>query len=499
MEKPYGILDSTLINSWEDGFKFISESKIEYGIKNYWEFKLENTNSSINTFLINENIIVRQFIGYFTDSTVAPLIDSFDDIIAESGLQDKKFHYFVDMKEMDGMSLGFRKASLRWFLSKKEFIISSGFFNTSFLNKISIIAIKSINPDYNFNKRIFVLENIRDIFAKVELLEKDEIKKLDKDLSVLSKNELIVEIEKIKQEFNEEKINIDKEIHVIYNKLARVSWGDNLTINKSDFDYSEDVFSDLNNAILMIKTDIKDLLNRKNQLMTEAIESEKLKSALLINMSHEIRTPMNGIIGFNELLYNTDLNKEQKELAQQSINSTNQLLDIVNNILDISKLQTGMFSISPLIYDYSEIIEDSLQSNIVPIHKPNLVIRKTNSDKYKINCDKRSIVQVLNNLISNAIKFTDEGVVEVGSYLDGNDLITYVKDTGKGIKKEALDIIFDRFRHEDNEITQEFNGTGLGLAISKSFVKLHKGRIWAESEIGKGSVFYFSLPIDKNE
>ncbi|MEN8120243.1 MAG: PAS domain S-box protein [Bacteroidota bacterium] len=241
----------------------------------------------------------------------------------------------------------------------------------------------------------------------------------------------------------------------------------------------------------------------------KAVEADNLKSTFLANMSHEIRTPMNGILGFSDLLKSEDSTEEERENYIDIIHqSGNQLMNIINDILDISKIEVGQIQINEENTSVNEILK-----GIFTLFKPEvadkkdikLLIHKELTDKESvILTDGVRLRQILTNLINNAIKFTKKGFVEFGYLLihdceneyskEGACLQFYVKDTGIGIPKNKREIIFDRFRQSDESHTRKFGGTGLGLAISKGFVELLGGNIWHESAENKGSTFYFTIP-----
>ncbi|MDO9511253.1 MAG: PAS domain S-box protein [Bacteroidales bacterium] len=235
--------------------------------------------------------------------------------------------------------------------------------------------------------------------------------------------------------------------------------------------------------------------------MHKAEESDRLKSAFLANMSHEIRTPMNGIIGFSELLVTQNVGESEKQRYVQIINdNANQLLLLINDILDISKMETGLLAVS-----YAQVSSFTLLSelheffgnHILLLSKPDLNFEidwiEEESDII-LNTDLARLRQVLSNLIMNALKYTDTGYIKIGlTKMDGYARFC-VQDTGRGISKEKLDHIFERFvQAEDSDRLK--GGTGLGLTISKGLVELLGGKIWVESELTKGSNFCFTIPL----
>lgn len=256
----------------------------------------------------------------------------------------------------------------------------------------------------------------------------------------------------------------------------------------------------------------EDLIKAKEK----AEESDKLKSSFLANMSHEIRTPMNAIIGFSQLLSDSDTTDEEKRHYINLIqNSGNDLLRLIDDIIDISKIEAGQVKIFKSqyfvdnilceLYDsFSEFIKTKKsKSNLKLIYNrpegaQNIVLI-TDIDRFK---------QIIRNLVSNAIKFTDTGIIEFGFKVDYSKKYSsikfYVKDTGIGIAKDMLEVIFDSFRQANVSNTKIYGGTGLGLAITKKMVELLGGKIWVNSTPGRGSTFYFTLPyqptiISENE
>ncbi|MCG8701121.1 MAG: PAS domain S-box protein [Bacteroidales bacterium] len=232
----------------------------------------------------------------------------------------------------------------------------------------------------------------------------------------------------------------------------------------------------------------------------KAEESDKLKSAFLANMSHEIRTPMNGIVGFSEMLLRS-INSEEKKnyYAQVVVNSAKQLLTIVDDILDISRIETGQihvneeaFNLNELIMEVYDVYSPKSQAKSIAIFP----YKKLTDIGSRVYADKNKIKQVLGNLLSNAHKFTHSGSIKYGYTLKDNYLNFFVEDTGIGIPEEKQLLIFERFRQIETELTRTYGGTGLGLSISKKLVEIMGGKIWLESEENVGSTFYFTVPYN---
>ena len=240
----------------------------------------------------------------------------------------------------------------------------------------------------------------------------------------------------------------------------------------------------------------KELIEAKNK----AEESDRLKSAFLANMSHEVRTPLNSIIGFSELLADSYFEEEQKkEFIQAIITSGNSLLNIISDIMDLSKMQSGEVKIRRKQINVLKFISSIKEQFIFQADEKKLELKLicADDDEEKIIfADPERLSQILNNLISNAIKFTMNGGIDIGYQTKGKMVEFFVKDTGIGIPEEYHEKIFERFRQVETSTTRKFGGNGLGLAISKNLVELMGGRIWIESETDKGSVFYFTIPCD---
>lgn len=243
----------------------------------------------------------------------------------------------------------------------------------------------------------------------------------------------------------------------------------------------------------------KELMEAKEQ----AEESDHLKSAFLANMSHEIRTPMNSIVGFSNLLTDPDLDQESREEYVRRINkNSDQLLALISDIVDLSKIESNQLTIS-----FSSIRLSNLFSDLINYGQYQLSIRSKEGleleydpdpdhPELDIESDLVRLTQVLHNLLNNAIKFTRDGKVIAGYRLLPDDIVQFhVKDTGIGIEPQNFDIIFDQFRQIDGTHTRKFGGTGLGLAICKNLTQMLGGKIWVESEKGMGANFYMELPL----
>jgi len=230
----------------------------------------------------------------------------------------------------------------------------------------------------------------------------------------------------------------------------------------------------------------------------KAEESDRLKSAFLANMSHEIRTPMNGILGFTELLKEPMLTGEEQQQYIRIIEKSGiRMLNIINDIISISTLEAGFIKANPSEVDINEQLDyiyNFFRPQIEEKGVRFIVNNSLSKGDSTICTDREKLYAILTNLTRNAVKFTSSGFIEVGCNKKEDCIEFYVKDTGIGILPEQKEVIFERFRQGNDSLTSGYEGAGLGLAISKAYTELLGGRIWVESEPGKGSTFFFTVP-----
>jgi signal transduction histidine kinase/CheY-like chemotaxis protein len=306
------------------------------------------------------------------------------------------------------------------------------------------------------------------------LKQKKKIKKMN-----LTVNELTQEITKIK-------FNLEKQVGIINDK-------------------NDEILSLTTLSNIQIAT-INNLNEDCKIAKQQAEEADLLKSNFLANMSHEIRTPMNGILGFAQLLQSSDEIDKVKQTRYLDIITYNgtMLVNLIDDIIDLSKIEAGQLAlnlhqvnIDDLIFDLYTFFNE-IKYKQEKEHISFRILNLNDDENSLFYTDGNRVRQILSNLIGNALKFTDKGTVEFGyiNMVEGRKIRFYVKDTGIGIPPDKMNIIFERFRQVEEGSTRKYGGTGIGLFISKHLVKMLGGELWVESELEKGSTFFFELPYE---
>jgi len=257
----------------------------------------------------------------------------------------------------------------------------------------------------------------------------------------------------------------------------------------------------LYNELMEFKRDLEKKVEEKTAELKkktkEAESANRLKTEFLATVSHELRTPLTSIVGFTRLLLGMkDIPKDAIEFIKIIWSQGEKLEQVIGDLLDVAQIESGRVGLEISEYNINQIIQETVPSFKSDIMGKGLDLTiNLGQEISTVEIDQKRIKQVLWNLLNNAVKYTYKGgKITITSEDKGDEIIVAVSDTGIGIKKEDYEIIFDRFRQLDGSLTREFGGVGLGLSISKYFVDVHGGKIWVESEFGKGSTFTFSIP-----
>lgn len=257
----------------------------------------------------------------------------------------------------------------------------------------------------------------------------------------------------------------------------------------------------------LYKEALKESEKKFQEIKVKSEESDKLISSFFSNLSHEIRTSLNAVVGFSNLLANEKISStERLEYIKYINNSSIELINLIDNIIDIAKIEAGQLKIKSETVDVRNILMDLYtilkeEINSRGLNSLELIFTNANNkENIIIKNDEFRLRHVIKNLLNNALKFTEKGFIEYGYEVSNKSkILFYVKDTGMGIPEDKLNVIFDRFERIENEYYTNIPGTGLGLFIVKKMVELMGGKIWVESKLNKGSKFYFELPYEKVE
>lgn len=372
--------------------------------------------------------------------------------------------------------------------SDRKFIESQAKYHSLFMNMDSGYAYYKIIYDQEQNPCDLTFVEVNGAFERYFNVTK-------KDLVKMKYSEILSESK-------------DTLMDHIRRNMGKLSQGESVYLSEYYFSayqkwFSISIYSPKENEIVTIVTDITYLKESEKKLMAakEAAETaNKAKSEFLANMSHEIRTPINGIVGMVDLTLFTDLDEEQKDNLITAKACANSLLNIINDVLDFSKMEAGKLSIEYINFNIRELIEEIIKMHTLRAERKGLDLNYTFSSSIPQHLigDPNRLRQILNNLISNALKFTQEGEISVAVKRielinDEVELKFTVQDTGIGIAKEDIGRLFQSFSQVDGSFTKKFGGTGLGLVISKQLVEMMGGKINVKSEKEKGSMFFFTL------
>jgi PAS domain S-box-containing protein len=366
-------------------------------------------------------------------------------------------------------------------------------------------ALKESEEKY---RRIF--ENVQDVFYELSI--RGKILEASPSIELLSKGQFKRDdlIGKSMYDFYPD----PTERRTLLNVLRERGFVSDFEINLKNRDgssipcsISAKIIFDVNKHPEKIIGSMHDITDRKNA--TEALKSakekaeasDKLKTTFLNNISHEVRTPLNGILGFAEIMSQADLSEEEKNLSLSMLfESSDRLLDTITNYMDISLITSRNLTLYKKYFLPEQILRELFAKNELKCSARNLELLlkiPEQTEKLSIYSDPEILSKILSHLLNNAIKFTEKGSINYGYTIHRNELEFFVKDTGTGIGKESLKSVFEHFIKEDRGPLKLTEGSGLGLSISKGLVELLGGKIWVVSERGKGSGFFFTMPVEK--
>lgn len=355
------------------------------------------------------------------------------------------------------------------------------------LSKQTFDKIKSV---VNFqDTKVFMLspESLEEIY-----LEKKSIK----ISSSFSKSLFKEDVEKSKE-------ISEKEHFITYLKVKNIVYGIIVFYNKEFSKEEQEILNTITNILsYKIKDEeLSEVFKSQVKILSKAVNetktAEQIKTEFIANVSHELRTPLNAIIGYADLLQNNklgELNEKQSKFVNNIQTSSLHLLGIINEILDISKIETNSVHLIKQNFNISMVLEEVLNILYPLFTQKNITIEKNITD-FEIKADYQKIKQILFNLISNAIKFTKDKI-SINIDLEGKNAIISITDNGIGIAKKNQNLIFKKFTQINDYSIKKESSTGLGLTITKEFVKMHNGKISVKSELKKGATFTITLPLN---
>lgn len=426
-----------------------------------------------------------------------------DDVLGISVLITKTF---VDIFDREGL---FLRHLLFVMLGMDIFIFILGcFLAAKMVRPLKILsgaAMKIGAGDFSQHIKVTSSDEIGDLadsFNKMAINLKGKTISVDRlNKEVEAREQIGGDLKKQKEKAEKDAVRIREMLNTARKaEMANVSMLESLMLTKGNLEKQAQELDNSRRAIMNMMDDVREQQQRAEELRNQAEAANKTKSEFLANMSHEIRTPMNSILGFTDLLKATSLDETQKDFAEIISMSGGALLEIINDILDISKIEAGHIKLEKIDFNLEHLV-----GNIIKLVSPRLEDKPIKlyydieqNTPLNLEGDPTRLRQVLINLLGNAAKFTEQGEIILEVKLERkleNDmkLLRFtVKDTGTGIPEDKTEQVFGQFTQVDASTTRKYGGTGLGLSITKSFIELMDGKIWVESELGKGSAFIFT-------
>jgi signal transduction histidine kinase/CheY-like chemotaxis protein len=479
--------------------KILNNIPIEHN-KNY-DLNIDNGRLIHKTFIIDRNIFFQVLYGNLLKEDMDEIIKTITKIRSEFTNGNEKYYTYIDLKYLNNVSIGARKKTTEWFENIIDNVENVVFYNLSPM--IKLIVKFSIGISYKFNKKAFIKENFEEaiefaLICKNKILKPTSQKEIN--FSNLFQNRPKTRIKKLEKQINDLKQHQEKRLDELFSMLGNISWDEDNELNKYSLS-NDDPFNEIFEATKLLSYDIKNILKNRDNLINKAKNAEILKSTFLANMSHEVRTPLNGIIGFSDILQESKLNNDQTKYVNIIRQNGEILLNIINDIIDFSKIESNQLSIVKKNFNLNTFLSNVFETFIKLLETKNIDLKLylQNKDNLIINSDEFRINQILTNLLSNAIKFTKKGEISFGYDIINENNKKFIKffvhDTGIGISEENQNKIFDRFTQIDDKATRQYGGSGLGLAISKHLSILLEGKIWLKSIENKGSSFFFTIPF----
>ena len=496
-------LDKLVADRPEDKAKLsVLLNNIPVITKENWNGSIDDGRLEYETYLIDNNIFIRKLKGVLAQGDMVLLTNSIEKTRQEFINKNEKYFFYLDLKDLKIASLTSRKEATEWYKKIISEVENTVFFNLNPM--ISLVVKFSMSLSKEFKNKVFIKEDLTDAIEFVLTykgkLSKKKISNFKDSFLSFLKNKSKIKIHNLKKEIKELKEHQDERLSQLFNMLGTLSWSETQSIE--DYDISgDDDFAEVFAATKLLHYDLNKIVNDRDRLVNKAQQSETITSVFLANMSHEIRTPLNGIIGFSEILSDTNLDASQKKYIDIVQQNGETLLNIINDIIDISKFEANQISIVEKNINLHSILHGIYETFNKLIDNKNIELKLfLPSDKDKlIISDEHRIIQILTNLLSNSNKFTEQGEIFFGYDIiteNNNELIKFfVKDTGIGISKEDTNKIFERFTQIDSRVSRKYSGSGLGLSISKNIVDLFSGKIWLESILNEGTTFYFTIPF----